>query len=41
METENICIFTVVNEEDGDGMERYLNDNNYKFIMADGAPFTD
>ena len=41
METEDICTFTMVNEEDGNWMERYLNDNNYKFIMADNIPFTD
>ena len=33
--------FAVVNEDDGNQMQRYLNDNNCKFIMADDAPFTD
>ena len=33
--------FAVVKEEDALTIERYLNDNNYSFIMADDVPFCD
>ena len=35
-----ICIFAVVNEKDGNQMERYLHDSNYMFTMVDDVPFT-
>ena len=33
--------FAIIDEEDSLKMEAYLNENNYKFIMADDILFTD